>query len=74
MARTGTSTTPQLRLAEGLLAQQARVGRGAVAADVADAHAAVLAAHELVVTHPGCGGDNVKKKKKEDKSEFIGVI
>lgn len=53
LTRVGAAAAPQLRLAAPLLALQARVARGAAAADVVDALPAVLAAQELVVTHPG---------------------
>lgn len=56
LARVGAPAAPQLRLAAALLALQACVARGTVAADVVDTHPAILAALELVVTHPGCVG------------------
>lgn len=61
VARIGTAAAPQLRLTAPLLALQPRVGRGAATADVVDAHAAILAAQEFVVTHPGCDGRNAEK-------------
>lgn len=60
MARIGASAAPQLRFAAGFLTLQARVGGGTAAADVVDTHSAILAAQELVVTHPGCDGSKAK--------------
>lgn len=65
-ARIGASAAPQLRFAAGLLALQACVGGGTAAADVFDAHSAILAALELVVAHPGCGGSKVKTEGVKD--------
>lgn len=56
-------------LALELLAQDARVGRRALAPHVVDARPPVLAVQELVVTHVGCktageGGERVENKSK----------
>lgn len=56
-------------LALELLAQDARVGRRALAPHVVDARPPVLAVQELVVTHVGCktageGGERIENKSK----------
>lgn len=68
----GTSAAAQLRLAAPLLTLQPRVGRGAVTAEVVDAHAAILAAQEFIVTHPSCDGSNAERRQSsENKQQTI---
>lgn len=69
MARVGASAAAQLRFTAWLLALQARVGGGTATADVVDTLATILAALELVVTHPGCDEGQNEDMRREVRSK-----